>query len=74
MSFAFLRNCNPVWPKAEPRPAPKTAPQAKVCIDCKQTLPADEFYRTPINKDGLNGRCKTCYRAERRSRYARGLT
>ncbi len=36
--------------------------QAKVCGDCKESLPTTEFYRSTKAKDGLQDRCKACGR------------
>lgn len=32
----------------------------KICIDCKQLLPAEKFYKSSYYKDGLDCRCCSC--------------
>lgn len=34
--------------------------ESKVCNKCKQTKPIDEFYRSVVSSDGLEGSCKNC--------------
>lgn len=38
------------------------------CIECRSTLPLDEFYKNPGSLDGRLRRCKPCVR----NRYAAG--
>ena len=38
---------------------------SKTCKTCGETKPLSEFYKSPANRDGLKGDCKTCYQAKR---------
>lgn len=40
----------------------------KRCTKCKETLPADEFYR--VNTGGLMGACKSCILGDRKRYYS----
>lgn len=35
----------------------------KTCIKCGVSKPRTEFYKQPVNKDGLLGKCKDCAKA-----------
>lgn len=35
----------------------------KLCIDCREVLPADSFYRHGLKKDGLGTYCRECHKA-----------
>ena len=47
-------------------------PGTKLCLDCKQALPLDAFYRHPDNRDGRQSRCKPCDNRNRATRALRG--
>ena len=34
----------------------------KQCIICKKNKERDQYFKKPMNKDGLAGKCKGCYR------------
>jgi len=40
----------------------------KYCSRCKQTKPADEFFKCKARPDGLNGICKECDKEKERIR------
>jgi len=42
----------------------------KTCSACHHELPLEQFHRHPDNRDGLQGRCKSCYSAQARKRRA----
>lgn len=42
----------------------------KTCRDCEQAKPLSEFYVNKGARDGLQSRCKDCFRIYRRSRYS----
>jgi 5-methylcytosine-specific restriction endonuclease McrA len=41
----------------------------KECTNCKQTKPADEFYKDKRRRDGLYSWCKECFDAHARTAY-----
>lgn len=41
----------------------------KLCTDCRETLPLDQFSKNKQKKDGLNYRCKTCQRTYFKNHY-----
>jgi 5-methylcytosine-specific restriction endonuclease McrA len=41
----------------------------KECTNCKQTKPADEFYKDKRRRDGLYSWCKECFNAHARTAY-----
>lgn len=43
--------------------------RSKVCRNCKQEKPADNFVKDASNSDGLNRWCKDCKRSKQRSYY-----
>lgn len=39
--------------------------ETRVCLDCKEILPIEEFYPRPANRvRKVDARCKACYRAK----------
>lgn len=42
--------------------------EEKVCIECKETKPLDEYYKHPKTKDGRLTKCKVCCRRYTRAR------
>lgn len=45
----------------------------KECVKCKQVLPAEAFFRAPMNPSGLTSRCRKC-RMRQTIAKKRGLT
>ena len=41
----------------------------KLCTDCREILPIDQFSKNKQKKDGLNYRCKTCQRIYFKNHY-----
>ena len=41
----------------------------KTCIKCKASKDLDQFYKSPRNKSGLEGKCKACKNLYRKNYY-----
>ena len=41
----------------------------KVCFTCRSSKALKDFSKNPRRKDGLNGNCKLCHKAYRKSHY-----
>lgn len=50
---------------------PVQIPTAKICSECKRSLPLSEFSKRAGTPDGLQDRCKSCFSRYNRERYAR---
>ena len=65
MSFAFMRNCRPVWNIERP-------PNTRNCRECGESKPLDQFY--PKGETSANGqqkrffRCRVCMSAKNNQR------
>lgn len=40
--------------------------KSKVCIDCKQLKPLDDYYKQFLGKDGHRTECKKCHNKKTR--------
>ena len=49
-------------------------PTSKMCFECRNVLPASEFYKTPYHRDGLYSICKPCRRSRMSRNYAKSAS